>query len=353
MNPLVEWLLRPEAYAERPAGVTLVETHISWVFLTDRYAYKLKKPVHFEFLDFSTLAARRVACEQEVRLNRRLAPDVYLGLAAVERDSGGNFTLVEPEPAARSSDSGAVASNGEPVSDWLVKMRRLPVNRTLAELVRAGQLGCADTERLIACLTDFYRRAAPLPLEPQPYRAALERHVRANRAELLNCENVEPEQTTCGLSPSAVRRIHAAQLQLLMLRPELFDVRVRAGRIVDGHGDLRPEHIYLLPEPAIIDCLEFSDELRHADVADELSFLAEECDFIGAGELGRRLAGQVLARLGDQPPAELLAFYRSYRACVRAKVAALRLGNWSIRRGGQPWANPADISNWPNAVPPN
>ena len=123
-----------------------------------------------------------------------------------------------------------------------------------------------------------------------------------------------------------------------MLRPQLFDARVKAGRIVDGHGDLLPEHIYLLPrggsdhrtaaddgiEPVMIDCIEFNAEFRRVDVADELEFLATECDFEGAEALGRRIFEQTLAVLGDEPPAELMAFYCSYRACVRAKVAALR-----------------------------
>jgi len=313
MNPLVEWLSRPETYADSPASVRLVETHISWVFLTDRFAYKLKKPVRFEFLDFTSAEARRAAFEDEVRLNRRLAADVYLGVLAVRQDAAGRFTLDERDSAAGDARGPAAAP---PAVDWLVKMRRLPAERTLAELLCAGGFAEADLQRLATRLADFYRSAAPLAIEPAEYRRAIERHVRANRAELMQSLEL--------VSLSAVRRAHAAQLQLLAQKPAMFDERVAAGRVVEGHGDLRPEHIYLLPEPAIIDCIEFSAELRQIDSADELSFLAAECDFLGAEAAGRQIADRCLAALADAPPPELLAFYRSYRACVRAKVAALR-----------------------------
>jgi uncharacterized protein len=118
--------------------------------------------------------------------------------------------------------------------------------------------------------------------------------------------------------------VHGFQLQLLNFRPELFDERVRAGRIVDGHGDLRPEHICLSDPIAIFDCIEFSPDFRRIDVADELTFLAAECDFLGADWVGPQLLAAYQEQSGDQPPAVLLDFYKSYRACVRAKVAALR-----------------------------
>jgi uncharacterized protein len=126
------------------------------------------------------------------------------------------------------------------------------------------------------------------------------------------------------VSGATIKRIHGDQLQFLALAPKLFDSRVADGRIVDGHGDLRPEHIYLLPAPVVIDCIEFSAEFRRLDVADELSFLTTECDFIGAQAAGRQIESRCLRLLRDDPPPELLDFYRAYRTCVRAKVAVLR-----------------------------
>ena len=121
-----------------------------------------------------------------------------------------------------------------------------------------------------------------------------------------------------------IRRIHAAQLAYLLLRPEVFDARVRAGRVIDGHGDLRPEHVYLSSPPAIIDCIEFNAEFRQVDVLDELSFLETECALFEAKEIGLAIREQCSELLGDETPMELSAFYQSYRACVRAKVAVLR-----------------------------
>ena len=323
-DALVRWLLQAETYAERPGGVTLVETHISWVFLTDRFAYKLKKPVRFEFVDYSSVELRRRACEDEVRLNRRLAPDVYLGIVAVRRDSRGKLSLDEESSCPLAWPLSATNNGGADVVDWLVKMRRLPADRTLVELHRSNRLTDADLVRLARRLTEFDRHATPSALDPSAFRDEIERHVRANRAELLASSSRIGIDVDPLPSATIVKRVHAAQLQMLQLRPSCFDARVTAGRVIDGHGDLRPEHIYFLPEPVVIDCIEFSPEFRELDVADELSFLTTECDFIDAAAAGRRIADECLNRLGDRPPAELLAFYRGYRACVRAKVAMLR-----------------------------
>lgn len=315
-NSLVQWLLQPDSYADRPGSVTLAETHISWVFLTDRHAYKLKKPVRFDFLDFSTVELRHHWCTEEVRLNRRLAADVYLGVVAVRRTPQGELSLDEHPVDSANPASGEVV-------DWLVKMQRLPADRTVLELHRAKRIHDADLDRLALRLAQFYRNAAPLALDPQAFRDEIERHVRANRAELL-AHHAQPDSASETHAQIVVKRVHSAQLQMLKLRSAVLDARLADGRVIDGHGDLRPEHIYLLPDPVVIDCIEFNPKYRQLDVADELSFLATECDFIDAPAIGRRVQELCHAALGDSPPPELLAFYRCYRACVRAKVALLR-----------------------------
>ena len=211
-------------------------------------------------------------------------------------------------------------------------------------LHETGRLRYEDLSTLATTLARFYRSVSGPRVDPQAYRDEVERHVRANRAELLAKVNHDlPSSANC-LSPITVKCVHAAQLQVLKLRPELFDERVSAGRVVEGHGDLRPEHIYLLPEPIVIDCIEFSRHFRQLDIADELSFLVTECDFIDAPTIGHRVAENCLKLLGDAPPAELLAFYRSYRACVRAKVALLRSSQlvdqnspWSLHKPSVTW----------------
>jgi hypothetical protein len=221
--------------------------------------------------------------------------------------------------------TGDAAGQGKgEVIDWLVKMRRLPADRTLVELHKSRQLRNDDLDVLAATLAEFYRRATRLTIAPELFRGEVERHVRANSAELFGkLNNVETDVADSAWL-TTVKRVHAAQLQLLKLRPDFFEKRLLAGRVMEGHGDLRPEHIYFLPEPVVIDCIEFSRQFRQLDVADELSFLVTECDYIGAPKTGRHVADQCLEALRDAPPVELLAFYRCYRACVRAKVALLR-----------------------------
>jgi hypothetical protein len=318
MNSLVEWLLRPNTYSDSSSSVELVETHISFVFLTARFAYKLKKPVRFDFLDFSTIEARRIACEAEVRLNRRLASAVYLGTVAVRCDEKGELFLDE------SSGNRPDRLIETDVVDWLVKMQRLPADRTLAELSHQARLPEAAFKQLAARLAAFYRSVSPVSISPPAYRSEIERHIRANRSVLLEASSDATSEGSAMVSSAIVRRTHVAQLQTLALRPLLFDARVSTGRVVDGHGDLRAEHIYLLPEPVIIDCIEFNPELRRLDIADELSFLASDCDFRAMGDVGHQIVQSCLDELDDHPSVELMAFYRCYRACVRAKVAVLR-----------------------------
>lgn len=297
---LVAFLSDGKSFPERPRKVIRLETHISWVFLTDRYAYKLKKPVRFEFVDYSTPSLREQACRREVELNRRLAPGIYLGVVPISRDRRGRLRL---------------GAGGVPV-EWVVKMCRLPAERSLQALIESQTLSRTQVDQLAARLADFYQRLPPITLRTSAYRQHIADHVRANRQELLAPAH--------GLPDAAVRRTHAAQLRLLELFPALLENRVADGRVVAGHGDLRAEHVYFTPSPIVIDCLEFSEELRQLDVLDELSFLAMECDRLGTPWLGQRVVARYVQTSGDQPPAVLLWFYKSYRACVRAKVLALR-----------------------------
>jgi aminoglycoside phosphotransferase family enzyme/predicted kinase len=296
---LVRSLRNPAAYTDRASRVECIETHISWIFLTDRFAYKLKKPVRFDFLDFTTPELRRKACDDEVRLNRRLAPKVYLGVLPVVKRNG------------RYSISGA-----GPAVDWVVKMRRLPAERALDRLIQSGGVEPGGVEQIAELLSTFFTQLAPLTIRPHEFRSKLEDHLRQNRSDLLAPAN--------GIDQAAVRRIHEAQLLMLRLLPELFDQRVLDGRIVEGHGDLRPEHIYLNTSPTVIDCVEFNPEFRQLDVLDELCFLSMECEHLNAGWIGKEILKQYQIDSGDRCPARLAAFYKCYRACVRAKVCSLR-----------------------------
>ncbi len=243
---------------------------------------------------------RHAACLEELRLNRRMAANVYLAVMPVIRQASGAITLGE---------------SGE-IVDWVVQMRRLPADRMLDVLVLGKQLTPYERRMLATTLAQYYASAIPLIVSPAAYRQRIEAHVRANCQELLAAEH--------DLSAALVKRVHADQLQLLMLRPHLFDLRVCDGRVIEGHGDLRPEHICLEATPVVFDCVEFNADFRQVDVVDELSFLAMECDRLRAPEVGSEILEAYLRSSGDQPSQELVPFFKSYRACVRAKVAALR-----------------------------
>jgi aminoglycoside phosphotransferase family enzyme/predicted kinase len=296
----LEFLRSAAAWPGESTVPQLIETHISWVFLGERHAYKLKKPVSFGFVDFSTRERRHAACEQEVRLNRRLAPHVYLGLVPITFDAQGQRRI----------------GGDGPVDDWLVRMRRLPADRALDRLLEAGTVADRDLDALTNLLAGFYASLPPLPIKAADYLDSIARHVRDNLDEL---RHAAPR-----LPIDLVERTQSAQLRLLGLYPEWWEHRVCDGRIVEGHGDLRPEHIYFAPRPVVIDALEFSAELRAVDVADELSFLAAECACLFGSQVGYRVRERYSAMSQDAPPPGLLAFYEAYRASVRAKVAALR-----------------------------
>jgi aminoglycoside phosphotransferase family enzyme len=308
----VAFLRRPEAHPDAPRAVETVETHMAYVFLGDRHAYKLKKPVRHDELDFSTPELRRRDCEEEVRLNRRLAPDVYLGVVRLCFD-----------PARGLSLGGA----GDAI-DWLVWMRRLPADRMLDELIRCGKVEARDVRDAARALAVFYAKAPPIDLGAPAYRRRLEDGLRGDLQELCRPEFALPR--------GQVERACREQLALLAQRAELFDQRVSERRIVEGHGDLRPEHICLVSEPVIIDCLEFSRELRIADPADELSFLGLECERLGRPEVGRWFLDAYSEVTGDRPPEPLLRFHRAYRALRRAKIAAWHLLDPGVR-DREPW----------------
>lgn len=303
----VAFLRQPASFPEPSYRVEAIETHMSWVFLTDAYAYKLKKPVCYEFLDFRTLEARRHYCEEEVRLNRRLAADTYIGTVALSIDAPGHLQL----------------GQGGTVIDWLIKMRRLPTRHMLDYAIKNGTASAEDLRRIASRLAAFYQNCLPLVIDPAVYRTGLQRNIERNLLEL--------SKPTYQLSAEQVHSLCQAQCAVLEREQDWFDARVRTGKIVEGHGDLRPEHICLAPEVLIIDCLEFSRDLRIVDPADELGFLALECERLGAAESAALLLPAYSDISGDRPSTALVHFYQSYRACLRARIAIRHLDEEKFR----------------------
>lgn len=302
----VAFLRQPGNYPEPATRVEAVETHMSWVFLTDAFAYKLKKPVRYDFLDFSTLEARRLDGEAELRLNRRFAPAVYLALVPLRLAPDGGLSW---------------RGRGQPV-DWLVKMRRLPAARMLDSLIRRRAVEEGAVRALARKLAALYAASAPEPITAERYRQRLAEQSADNLGELGRAE--------FGLSAARLAHLAEAQSAFVQRQAAALDERVAQGRIVEGHGDLRPEHVCLMDAPRVIDCPEFKRDFRILDPLDELGYLALECERLGMPEIGRWLLAAYADASGDRWPASLLHFYQSWRATLRAKLAI-----WHLRDDGR------------------
>ena len=278
------------------AGDEAIETHFAWVFLLGDRAWKLRKPVRRDPMDYGTLDARRRGAEAEVRLNRRLASRVYLGIRPLTRTAGGQFAI---------GGDGAIV-------DWLVEMHRLDRHRMLDEMLASGGVTDADLDRVAALLADFYRHEAPAVTDGAALAARLRAQVDANHRVIAT------------LDGAGATRLREAQLAFIGAHGEWLEARASGGCIVEAHGDLRPEHILLDELPAVIDCLEFDRNLRILDRAEELEFFAMECSRLGHAATGERVARACLARLADDAPPQLRHFYRSHRAATRAKLYVWR-----------------------------
>jgi len=304
------FLCRAASYPDRPRAVEVLETHMSWVFLTDRHAYKMKKPVRTDYLDFSTRDRRRHYCEEEMRLNRRLAPEVYLAAVPLTAAPSGELQL---------------GGSGTPL-DWLVKMRRLPAERMLDRAIADWRVTDGEIEAVAELLVAFYRTAPRIDLAPEAYRARYRAAIEDNRNELTVHGAAIPRARI-----DAVARTQSA---FLAENAELFDRRIAAKAIVEGHGDLRPEHVFLGPPPQIIDCLEFERGFRILDAGDDLATLAMDCDRLGDERVGRTLYATYNQEVRDPVPEQLIAFYKAFRAVLRAKLAIWHLKDEAISDHG-------------------
>ncbi|MDF3051349.1 MAG: gluconate kinase [Pseudonocardia sp.] len=283
------------------------ETHIGVVFLLGERAFKMKKPVTTGFLDFATPQQRLAACHREVELNRRLAPDVYLGVSSVS----------PPElPPYRSGDGAA--------AEHLVVMRRMPDDRRLSTLVRAAAPVDDPLRALARCVAAFHAAARRGPkITVEGGRDALAGRWAANVDQVRALERVPTPPGV--LAPELVDTIDRLATRFLTGRGPLFADRCAHGRIVDGHGDLIADDVFCLDDgPRALDCLEFDDRLRYVDGLDDVAFLAMDLEWLGRPDLAATWLDAYVEFSGDPAPAALRHHYMAYRAFVRAKVACLR-----------------------------
>ncbi|MEM9729619.1 MAG: AAA family ATPase, partial [Myxococcota bacterium] len=283
-------------------GFKLVETHISYVFIGDTEVFKVKRPVNLGFLDFSTLAARLDACQAEVRLNGRLAPDVYMGVVPVTRSAGGLHEF---------------SGQGE-VVDWAVHMRRLQDGDRADVRLLEGRLTAQHIEELAKHIADFHARAR---CDEETKRHGMAESVRLNVQENFLQTRTHLDSY---LTPSQAAEIERWQLAQLA-DERRFAERAESGRLRDGHGDLRLEHVYLRDDGTIdiIDCIEFNERFRYADVCSDIAFLSMDLVRQGRIDLAERFLAHYAEQSDDYDLYSVVNFYESYRAFVRGKVAAL------------------------------
>jgi aminoglycoside phosphotransferase family enzyme/predicted kinase len=302
-SQITELMQTPDFYPHPVRSVTLRETHISLVFLTGEFVYKIKKPVELGFLDFSTLEKRQQFCRQEFDLNRRLTRDVYLDVVPITCRQN-RYYLDGP---------------GQTV-EYAVKMRQLSHNATMLNLLRAGKLGGESVELLARVLSRFYHQASSGGrIDACGNRITIEKNCEENFIQLK-------EFAGNMISPQMLLFIRSTTRNFLSRRKMLFQKRVESGKIRDCHGDLRSGHIYFAEDGIqIIDCIEFNERFRYNDVASDLAFLAMDLDFEGFSAVARMLLKSYVHYSDDEDIYVLMNFYKCYRALVRVKVNCLRL----------------------------
>ncbi len=304
---LVAALQDPAAYPEPTSRVQLVQTHISWVFLTDGFAYKMKKPVDLGFLDFTTLRKRHYYLKQELLLNRRFCPRIYLAVVPVTVSGAGV----------------KVGRRGHPV-EYLLKMVRLPQARMMNEVADRGELSKEHLNRMVTVLVPFYQQAATGP--------HINRYGEPAVITYNHEENFARMKAQVGdfLSRELFEEIRDFARGFLTHQRPLFRKRIKEGRIRDCHGDLHMANICLANGISVFDCIEFNPRFRYGDVAADVAFLAMDLDFHGLSEFSRYFAATFAAAAGDEELFMIMDFYKCYRACVRGKIMGLAAGEAEV-----------------------
>lgn len=307
----IDALRDPAIYPHQPRTVEIIQTHISVILITPPFVYKLKKPVNLGFLDYSSLARRRHFCKEEVRLNRRLSDDIYLDVVPV--------SVIDGKPALENEDH---------VVDVAVKMRQLQDGGFLHQQVREGRIRLATLQRVADRLTTFYREQRSTPHIAEGGRIETLRD-----AVMDNYRQIEPFTGTMIAAPSLAAIRDYSEL-FMRTRAPLLNRRRANGWILDGHGDLRLEHIHLSGNHLnLFDCIEFNERLRFVDPASEVAFLTMDLDAHRRPDLAAAFTAYCMHALDDPSMHLLLDFYKCYRACVRIKVEGLRSRETEVSAG--------------------
>jgi len=305
-------LLDPGIYPDHPPKVGFFETHISLLFFTGNHVYKVKKPVDFGFLDFTSLEKRKYFCEQEVRLNRRLSPEIYLGVIKIIYD--GNRISLD--------------GRGE-VVEYAVKMKQIPEELLMDKLLEKGQVTPKMIEAVSEKLALFYSIA-----ETNDFIKSFAKPERIKQDTDENFEQTE-KYIEITISKDVYLEIQNRTNDFFGTQEEIFHQRIAADRIRDCHGDLRLEHIFWGDEISIFDCIEFNERFRYTDTSADIAFLAMDLDYHGREDLSDHLIQTYMKKSGDQELMKVLHFYKCYRAYVRGKVESFRLDDLNIPEVGK------------------
>ncbi|MGH7909244.1 MAG: AAA family ATPase, partial [Thermodesulfobacteriota bacterium] len=298
---LIEFLLNPPSYPHKPRYVKHVQTHASHVFIVPPYVYKIKKPVNFGFLDFSTLDKRKYYCEKEVELNTRIC-EAYLGVEDIS-----------------TRDGDFVFGKGDETIEYAVKMRKLPERYFLKNLLTRGRVTKDYLMSVIEKLVEFYNKL--------PVTKFISDFGRPDRIRINIDENFSLSERFIGktISKPTYDAIKFYNNNFFEKKPHLFNERITKGFIRDCHGDLHLEHINLSPQGVCIyDCIEFNERFRYIDIASDIAFVAMDLDFNGYSELANFIVHEISKRMGDETIFEVIDFYKCYRAYVRGKVESIR-----------------------------
>lgn len=304
---VVEALLKPEAYPQDADKIELIQTHISFVFLTKNNVYKVKKAVNFGFLDFSTLEKRRVFCEKELELNRRLCPDIYL----------------EVVPINKSNANIMVKGSGETV-EYALKMKRLPQERIMTVLLKENKVDKKTIDEIAGIVAQFHSKTQTSSEISQFGSLKI---VKTNWDENFAQTTKYINQTI----PQQEFQFMQTKINDFMEKNKpIFESRIDGKRIRDCHGDLHSGNIFITDKICIFDAIEFNDRFRYSDVAADVAFLAMDLDFQQRSDLSNYFIERYLAYSKDQQLKQLLAFYKCYRAYVRGKVISFKLDDPNI-----------------------
>jgi aminoglycoside phosphotransferase family enzyme/predicted kinase len=313
LRDLIAALQLPDAYAHATTGVTLIETHISYVLLAGEFAYKVKKPVDFGFVDYSTLERRRLMCEEEVRLNRRLCAGVYIGVVPITRDRQGAFRV----------------DGQSEVVEYAVKMRRVPDADTLPSMLASRRFSSQLLGALASRIARFHRET---PTSEPIAAFGTPEAIRENWNENFSQTDRFVGRTIQG---TELRGIQAFVDDYLTRHATLLAARADAGRVRDCHGDLRADSVVFGPgnSVCVMDCIEFNERLRHGDVASDVAFFAMDLEARGYRGVAEAFISAYMGQVDDETLTLVLNFYRSYRAYVRGKVESLLSEEGEVQRG--------------------